>query len=74
MLIEFLDDLHMSQKGYSYSLLLLEKENASSHFLFFSWHQGPERIKPSNKQTLYKQAYVYSPPCSVITNYNILIT
>lgn len=35
MLIEFLDDLHMSQKGYSYSLLLLEKENASSHFLFF---------------------------------------
>lgn len=72
--MEFLDDLHMSQKGYSYLLLLLEKENVSSHFFyFFSWHQGPERIKPSNKQTLYKQAYVYSPPCSVVTNSNIRI-
>lgn len=33
--MEFLDDLHMSQKGYSYSLLLLEKENVSSHFFLF---------------------------------------
>lgn len=35
MLMEFLDDLHMSHKGYSYSLLLLEKENVSSHFFSF---------------------------------------
>lgn len=33
--MEFLDDLHMSQKGYSYLLLLLEKENVSSHFFLF---------------------------------------
>lgn len=42
-------------------------------FNFFFKHQGPERIKPSNKQTLSKQAYVYGPPCSVVTNYTIRI-
>lgn len=41
--------------------------------ILFSWHQDPERIKPSNKQTLYQHAYVYGPPCSAETNYNISI-